>query len=186
MSDEPAEIRLWLRRLRWSLAYAPSGEREEIVSEARAHLRDALSGGKTPSTAIAGFGAAEDYARRCIAEIELASAVASQDGFAMLSIVGRNLHRSAVAATAGLFLIALAAVSLVAVGVSVAKLVDPRHAGLWRGGHAFFIGVIDDPSGARELLGYWLFPLAVAVLVLTWVLGRVVLVWAVRSLAAAR
>jgi uncharacterized membrane protein len=186
MSDEPTEIRGWLRSLRRSLARAPAAEREEIVTEASAHLRDALAKGEAPTQALAGFGAPEEYARRCIAEIELASALASQDGFAMLGVVGRNLHRSAVAASAALVLLVVAAASLVAVAVSIAKLFDPRHAGLWRGAHAFFIGVIDDPSTARELLGYWLFPLAVAVLAIAWVLGRLVLVWAVRSLAAAR
>ncbi len=52
------------------------------------------------------------------------------------------------------------------------KLSHPETAGLWVGPRHFFIGTIDDPSLAREVLGFWIFPAAVVAWVLAWVLTR--------------
>ena len=73
-----------------------------------------------------------------------------------------------------------------AVTVAVMEIQDPVHAGLWWGSTVRFVGTIDDPAMARDLLGPWLIPAAVAVLGAAWVLGRLILLAAVRTLARAR
>jgi hypothetical protein len=182
-AEVPAEMEAWLRRLGWSLASMPSTERDDIVEEARSHLREVLAAGRTPAEALAGFGRPEDYARRFIEERDIAGALASQGTGALLHVLARQVNRSVVAAIAAIGLIALSVIGLVAVVMLIVKLTDPVHAGLWRGSHQFFIGKIDDPANARELLGAWLFPLCACVLMLAWLIGRWILLWAVRGLA---
>jgi uncharacterized membrane protein len=160
-----------------------STERDDIVEETRGHLREVLAAGRTPATALAGFGRPEDYARRFIDEMDIAGALASQSTGALLRVVARQINRSVVAAIAAIAFIALSLVGVIAVMMLILKLTDPVHAGLWRGAHQFFIGKIDDPANATELLGTWLYSLCVCVLALTWLIGRWTLIWAVRGLA---
>ena len=54
------------------------------------------------------------------------------------------------------------------------------------GKEGLFIGVIDDPSKAHELLGAWIFPLAALAVLLTWLIGRVILLAALRVLPRVR
>lgn len=185
MSSIP-EIEEWLRRLKWSLASMPSAERDDIVEETRTHLREVLAAGGTPSAALAGFGRAEDYARRFIDEMRIVRALGSDDTIALLHVIARQMSRSLVAALAAIGIAALSVLALIAVLLPVLKLSDPVHAGLWRGVHQFFVGKIDNPADATELLGIWLYPLCVGVLALCWLVGRLILLWAVRRLARAR
>lgn len=168
MTSDPAEIEEWLRRLKWSLASMSSTERDDIVEETRGHLREVLAAGRTPSAALAGFGRAEDYARRFIDEMQIVGALGSQDTGALLYVVARQVNRSLVAALAVIGIVALSLLALIAVLMLVLKLSDPVHAGLWRGAHQFFIGKIDNPANATELLGSWLYPLCAGVLALSW------------------
>lgn len=183
MSSDPPEIDEWLRRLTWSLASMSSPERDNIVEETRSHLREVVAAGRTPSAALAGFGRAEDYARRFIDEMQIVGALGSQDTGALLRVIAGQIHRSLIAALAAIGIAALAALALTSVLMIILKLSDPVHAGLWRGAHQFFLGKIDDPGEATELLGTWLYPLCVAVLALTWFTGRLLLLWTVRRIA---
>jgi uncharacterized membrane protein len=186
MSSDPAEIEEWLRRLKWSLASMSSPERDNIVEETRSHLREVLAAGCSPSAALAGFGRAEDYARRFIDEMQIVGALGSQDTGALLHVVARRINRSLVAALAAIGIAALGVLTLIAILMLILKLSDPVHAGLWRGAHQFFIGKIDNPADATELLGFWLYPLCVGILALSWFIGRLLLLWAVRRIARSR
>jgi hypothetical protein len=186
MSDDPVEIQEWLRRLKWSLAAIAPFERDDIVEETRAHLRETMAKGATPSAALAGFGRPEDYARRFVDDMEVSGALGSQSTGAMLSVVGRRIHRSVVAAFTGGTILILSMFAFAALVMLAYKLSDPVHAGLWRNAHQFFIGKIDNPASATDLLGNWLYPLAAATLALAWLIGRFILLWAVRSLARDR
>lgn len=186
MSGEPAEIQTWLRQLKWSLASVPSPERDDILAETRAHLEEAIASGRTPAEALQGFGAPEEYARRFVDEMDVAGALGSQKAGAMLSVIGRRIHRSVVAAAAAVALVVLVLLAFTALTMFVFKLSDPVHAGLWRNAHEFFIGKIDNPASATDLLGNWLYPLMVAVLFAAWLLGRLILLGAMRALARPR
>jgi len=186
MSDETIEVQDWLRRLKWSLASIPSPEREDIYDETRAHLQEAVAGGQTAAAVLAGFGSPEDYARQFVDEMDVSRALGSGRASAMLATVSRRMHRSFVAAIAFGVLLLLGLFALGVGFTAAVKIVDPEHAGLWMGRAGFFIGTIDDPSTARELLGYGLFPLAALLFVLTWLIGRLILTRTLRHLAQTR
>ncbi len=183
MSSDPAEIEEWLRRLKWSLGSMSSPESDNILEEARSHLRERLATGCTPSAALAGFGRAEDYARRFLDEMQIVGALGSQDTGALLGVVTSQVHRNFVATLALTGIAALGVLALVALLMLIFKLSDPVHEGVWRGPHIFLIGKIRNPVEATELLGIWLYPLCVGVLALSWSGGRMLLLWAVRRIA---
>lgn len=187
MSSDPPEIEEWLRRLKWSLASMPAPERDNILGEARSHLREVLAAGCTPPAALARFGRADDYAQSFVDEMQIAGALGSRDTGALLHVVTSQLNRSLVATLAGIGIAALGVLALLAVVMLIAKLSDPMHAGMWRGMHGLFlIGKIKDPAAATELLGLWLYPLCVGVLALSWMSSRMLLLWAVRRIARSR
>lgn len=94
-------------------------------------------------------------------------------------------HRSLTAALAFLAVLLLAAVGVAGLTVAVMKPFDPDHLGLWvspRGD--FFLGHADTQSGRREILGMWIYLLAVLDLAAIWFAARLILLWAVRRLAS--
>jgi hypothetical protein len=186
MSSDPAQVEEWLRRLKWSLASLSPSERDDIVAETRGHLREVLAAGRTPSAALAGFGRPEEYAQRFIDDIQIVGALGSQEMGPLLRVVGRQVNRRLVAVGAALGTVALSLLALIAVTMLVLKLSDPVHAGLWCGANQFFIGKIDNPADATELLGFWLYPVCVGILTFCWIIGRLTLLSAVRTLARTR
>lgn len=176
-------VEAWLRRLHWALQPMPSPAREEIVSETRAHLVERLESGADAAELLDGFGPPDVYARQFLDEMELAHALGEQKSADLLAVIGRRVHRSLIAALAFALVVALAGLSLAAFATLLYEITDPIHSGLWRGSNQFFIGVIDDPGTARDLLGPLIWPAALAVIALSWVLGRAVLLAAARRLA---
>jgi hypothetical protein len=183
MSEDSPRIREWLRRLTWSLSAVPSPEREEIVAEAHAHLREAMANGQSAEAALAGFGAAEDYGREFVDQMDVSGALGSGRYGAMLSVVGRRVQSSFAAALAGMIMIIIGGVMAATVVVMIYKLIDPTHTGLWLGTHQFFLGKIDDPAQARDLIGGWIYLVCTLLFAAAWLLGRNVLLWTLRRLA---
>ena len=183
---EDPEVTRWLHQLNWALASVPTAEREDIVAEARAHLAESIADGHSPRDALAHFGAAETYARTFLDDIELSGALGSQRSGAMLSVLARRVHNSVVAAFGFFIVVILGAVALGVGLTGIAKIFDPVHAGLWVGPQIFAFGITGDPPHGRELLGHWIFPVAALIVALCWILGRMVLLWSLRTLARAR
>lgn len=187
MSPSPSpEITHWLRRLSWSLAAIPAPEREDIVAEITDHLNQRLQAGQAPAELLAGFGAPETYARRFLDDFELSGALGSQKSGDLAAAILRRAHRSLLAFAAVAAACLLSAGAFLVVTTAIYKVIDPAHAGLWSGRAGFFIGIIDDPTSARELLGAWIFPLAALSLVLAWLALRLILVGALRAIARNR
>jgi hypothetical protein len=186
MSSDPAEIEEWLRRLKSALASMPSPERDNILEETRSHLRERLVAGDTPSDALAGFGSPEDYAQCFVDEMRMEGALRSKDTGALLHVVTSQINRNIVAALAGIGIAVFGVFSFFAVVTLIAKVFDPVRAGVWRYPHGgFTIGIV-NPADATELLGFWLYPLCAGVLALSWLGGRMLLLWAVRRIARNR
>jgi len=183
MTGEDRDLETWLRRLRWGLAALPESERDDIVRETRAHIEESMANGRTAREAIGAFGPAEDYARAFIEERELVAAVGSEAPGSMFAVVLKRAHKSLVAASAFLLVAFIAMGALVVVAVAVIKIDDPAHAGLWIGPRQFFLGVIDDPSSAHELLGNAIYLLPPLAIVAAWYAGRSVLLWSIRRMA---
>jgi hypothetical protein len=173
----------WLERLEAALATLPAGERDDILKETRSHLAARIDSGRTPDEVLAGFGPAEGYARTLLLESGTVEPARSRS---LSSSLVRLTFRSIVAAGA-FFIVALLAASALSVAqTALYKLGNPAQAGLWRGHGGFFIGVIDDPHHGHELLGKWIFPLAVLSVVLAWLVGRWVVRRALKIIARAR
>ena len=182
---EARELEIYLRRLKWSLAEVPETERAEIIAETRAHIRERLDKGFALKEILTDFGLAEDYARGFLDERQLVGALGTQRSTDLAGAVARRAHRSLVAFAALTALILLSMSALVMAALTIMKLIDPTHVGLWISEKQKFLGIIDNPSLAREVLGNWVYPLAAAVIAFGWLAGRGVLSIAVRTLAQA-
>lgn len=176
----------WLRRFKWSLAGIGSPEREDIVAEVRAHLAERMAAGAGVTEALSAFGTPEAYARSFVEEMELARALTGERFPSLLGAVVQRAHRSAVAGAAFLAVLLLGVTALGVVMTAAMKLADPVHTGLWLGQGSFFFGKVEDPAGYRELLGGWIYPLAPLSLALAWVLGRLTLISALRTIRLRR
>jgi hypothetical protein len=184
--SEDRDVSRWLDRLTWALAGIPAAERDDIVAETRGHLAESIADGHSPRDALAHFGEAETYARTFLDDRELSGALGSQRSGAMLSVLARRVHKSLVAAFGFLLVVLLGAVAIGAGLTGIVKIFDPAHAGLWVGPGIFVLGITDDPARAHELLGYWIFPVTALMVAVSWILGRMVLLWSLRTLAKAR
>jgi uncharacterized membrane protein len=180
MSDD-RRIEDWLRRMNWALGRMPSPEREDIMAETRAHLRERLDGGQDAEAALAALGPPDVYARRFIDEMELSGALGSQKSSDLLRVVLRRVHRSLVAAVAFVALLFIGGIGVGFPIVALCKLADPTHFGLWVGPYNFSIGSNESPD-VHEVLGDYFYPMAVVATGLAWVLGRMVLLWAARTI----
>jgi uncharacterized membrane protein len=186
MSTDPAEIEEWLRQLESSLASMPSPERDNILEEARSHLRERLVAGDTPSAALAGFGSPEDYAQCFVEEMRIEGALRSKDTGALLHVVPSQIKGNLAVTVAEIGIAVLGVPSFLAVVTLIAKVFDPVRAGVWRYPHGgFTIGLV-NPAEGTELLGVWLYPLCVGVLALSWLSGRMLLLWVVKRIALSR
>lgn len=183
--SNPAEdpiLAAYLRKLRWALSALPDADRDAIVTETRSHLLDRIDAGASADQAVAALGDAEFYARDFLNAYTISAAISSRKLSQLLRALLHNIVRSAAVALAGIVIFIAWAIAIAGVHLSILKLFDPAHIGLWRGENFFFIGVIDDPSTGQELLGPWLPALALLFVVLAWALTHVLALWALRRL----
>ncbi len=180
--DNP-KLAEYARRLRWALAALPESDRDGIVAEMRSHVLDRVDAGASVDEALAGLGAPDEYAREFRESYTVASALSSRRTPRMLHalVLGAAGSLGAVCAF-GAIVIAWAAALLV-VYTAILKVSDPKHVGLWRGEHFFFIGIVDDPSTGQELLGPWITPLALVCVIAAWLITRSLALWALKRLA---
>lgn len=176
----------WLRRLKWALAAMPSPEREDIVEETRVHLQERIDAGQGAAQALAPFGEPEAYARGFIDEMELSGLLARPRFAGLLAATARRAHKSLVAALAFFAVIILGSLAVGMLVTAVWEVFDPAHAGLWIAPGEFHFGVVDDSTQARELLGPWIYPVALIIAAVCWVLGRLALISAVRTIRRRR
>lgn len=181
---DPQPLAAWLRELRWALAALPERDRDEIVAEARSHLLDRSDAGTPLASALAALGAARDYARPFLDEYRQSAALTHGRLRDLLPLVAERLLSSARAGATLAMIVAIWIPALLLASTAAVKLVHPELAGLWVGPSQRFLGTIDDPSQARELLGVWIFPLAAVALVAAWLLTRRLASSAVRRLAS--
>jgi uncharacterized membrane protein len=179
---EDDKLAVYARKLRWALASLPAAERDDIVNEMRSHVLDRIDQGVSMDEALAALGPADDYARAFRDSYAVASALSSRKLTELLSAILVNVLRSAAVAVAAVAIFLAWAAAALALNVTIWKMSDPAHVGLWRGKDFFFIGIIDDPTSGQELLGSWLPVLTLGLVVLAWVVTRVLAVWALKRL----
>ena len=182
MQKDDAKLADFLRRLRWSLSPLPQLDIDDIVAETRSHVEDRIEAGASLDDALAGIGDPALYAGRFVREHSAAKAMSTRGANALVSALLANAAGNVLAiATLAVIFVMWAFVLLVCL-VAVTKIFHPDTVGLWSGGDMFFLGIIDDPSTARELLGVWIFPLAFALLVFAILVTRRLALWALRRL----
>lgn len=180
-ADDP-RLANYARRLRWALSALPEADRDGIVAEMRSHVLDRMDAGATLADALAGLGEPEDYARGFRDAYALAYALSSRRTSNLIAALLQGAAYSALAACVGVLLLVLWAAAALVVYVAILKVSDPAHVGLWSGENFFFIGIIDDPSSGRELLGPWITPLALVCVTFAWVITHAVAVWTLKRL----
>ncbi|MEG3124017.1 HAAS signaling domain-containing protein [Sphingomonas sp. GB1N7] len=186
--ESPTEIDHYVRKLLWGLQSLPHEDRLSIAAEIHSHLTDcAAEGPQNLDKARARLGAPHLLAARYVEEYALSGALArTAPGHLLLAVIDRG-SRNVGAALAGfgaamsyLFVLAFAV-------IAVAKPIMPQNVGLWREqGGALTAGLVATrPSGADELLGPWIVPLAIASALACYLFGTQVLRSVARRLLAA-
>jgi uncharacterized membrane protein len=173
----------WLRRLEWALHAMPAKDREEITREARSHIDERRAQGIAIADVLAALGTPEEHAHGFFEEFELSEALGSRTTAGMLRVAARRIHRSAVAAVAFTLVFCVFALGVGFVLTAFMHFIDPLHWGVWYNTHMFVIGYTAKPDEARELLGALIYPVAVLSAYGCWNLGRIILLWALSSMA---
>lgn len=185
MNTQPDDPRLaaYARKLRWALSALPEADRDGIVAEMRSHVLDRVDAGASMDAALAALGAPDEYAREFRESYTVASALSSRRTGHLLHALVQGAARSAVAVGAFVAIAIAWIVAALVVYTAVLKISDPAHVGLWSGERFFFIGIIDDPSTGKELLGPWITSVALLFVIAAWLLTRSIAVWALKRLA---
>ncbi len=186
-SESGDRMERYLLRFRLALGNTPEAEKKEIVSDIRCHIAERVD--ESDQTAVEALtqtldalGSPESLAQIYRAEGLLNRAAAGSSPWLLV----RATFVWALTGIEGLFaLLALFvgyATALSFLACAVLKPIFPDHVGVWVDPPLFTFGVIYSPP-ARELLGYWIIPIAlvigVSLLVLTTRCGR----WLIRRFA---
>ena len=157
----------YLAQLRRCLGELPPEEVHDILQEIRGHIleRAEASGELTEERLVSilkSLGRPEEIAPLYQVDSVVAKARASLSP----RVVMRGIQRWSVVSGWGLVLFVLGVVGYATgfslVLSSIAKIMSPDHVGAWVHGGRFSIGTVSDP-GARDVLGWWLVPVGLAV-----------------------
>jgi len=165
------EADAYLKRLRWALSHLPVEDREEIVTETRAHFSERMAQGAAFEEVAASFGEPEAYARRFLENYEISVALSSGSPLRMMGTAVKAIGRGvgSFLAVTGLIVFYLTALTFVL--MAILKPIMPEQVGFWTGDDLFLLGIVSDPvvggmglvgdpTGAEERLGYWIIPLS--------------------------
>lgn len=156
-TELPAGATTFLRALGQGLASLPPGERDEIVAEVEAHLRERhAAGAEAPE---ADFGPPEDYAGQFLDERALAGAVADGTTLAL----GRALFARARSLAEAVLVVGplffLQGVSVLLLVLAALKPVLFQRVGYFTNGRGgAWVGFSDGSSGDVDVLGWWTVP----------------------------
>lgn len=163
-------IERYLLQVRAGLRRLPDADVAEILQELRSHIQERAEASGTPTeaairAALDSLGSPRDLARMYITENMMSRAAASRSPWLIL----RGMYRWAGMSVWGfvIFLMALIGYALGAGFFVCAALKPffPANVGLWWRSNPLLVnlgGQWPVPHGARELLGWWLIPVAIA------------------------
>jgi len=180
--SEQDDINTWLGYLEQVLAPLPAGERADIVGEARAHLEERVSAGLSATSALAGFGKAEAYARPFLDDHKLDTALSSRSSMAMakalLSVAGQSL--TAILGLIGFLVFGVT--TLAAIACILLKIARPEMVGLWLAPDVVWLGIATHRPAAPEMLGGWIYVVLAALVIFDAALARLSLILALKGL----
>lgn len=172
---EESRIDAYLAELSRALRGMSETDRSDILQEIRAHLEHRAGEGRLDE-ALKSLGSAQACARGFIDELKLQQAFTdrgpAQTFGALFALASQRFTAAIGLLVSGVFFLFAAGFAFTA----FYELVNPEAAGLWSNPDTgtFFLGVIDttDLGGATDLLGGWLFPLAVVLSLVSLVIGQ--------------
>jgi uncharacterized membrane protein len=180
----------YLQKVRAGLRGLPATEAEEIVRELRSHILDrAGSAGELPESGVAAalvkLGDPEDLAAQYTTENLMARAERTRSPWLIL----RGIFRWASLSFAGFFVFLGAligyATAFAFLFCAVAKPFAPKTIGLWirdtsLSSFSASLGTVNANAGAREVLGWWIIPIGMAVGVALFLLTTRFGLWSIR------
>ena len=164
-SSAQPKTQSYLARVRTALRGMPEREIEDILRELRRHIDD-LSGpdGRDAEAALKSLGDPVNLAKKYRAENQMLQAECSGSPLLILAALRHTMRNrlGQITATA-LYLFAYINMAMLW-AAAIEKLLAPSRGGLWYvPGDWWSISLVifDNPApGARELLGWWLVPIA--------------------------
>jgi len=131
MTDLPDDVSTWLDSLNKALDGLPEAEREEVMAEAQAHIRDRLDQGLTGAQSLDGFGSADAYAEDFLDTYRVERALEGRHHGQMIATLW-TLWQRRLNALFGL--VGAVGFSLLAVGgltLGIARLLMPGRVQIW-------------------------------------------------------
>lgn len=167
-----SRIENYLARVRVALRGLPEGEIEDILRELRSHVEElAGADGREVDGALGSLGDPVELAKTYRAERELVQAECSSSPLVILQGL-RHASRSRLGRMTSTALYAFGYILVLTLWAgAIEKVFAPSRTGLWyTPGNLWSLTLVtggNQPPGARELLGWWLIPVA---LVTGWIL----------------
>ncbi len=181
-AQDAADIETWLGYLEQVLTPLPAAEREDIVIEARAHLEERVAAGLSATSALAGFGKAETYARAFLDDYALTHALDSRRALTMAKTLFRVAGQSLIATIGLIAFLVFSITTLAAIACILVKIARPELVGLWIGQDVFVLGIATTRPAAPEMLGSWIYVVLAALVFFDAIFARLSLVLALKGL----
>ena len=181
-AQDAADIEIWLGYLEQVLAPLPASEREDIVVEARAHLEERVAAGLSATSALAGFGKAEHYARAFLDDHKLNTALDSKRSMTMLKTLISVSGKSLIATLGLIGFLVFGVTTLAAIACILLKIARPEMVGLWLAPDVFVLGAATTRPAAPEMLGNWIYVVLASLVFFDALLARFSLVLALKGL----
>jgi hypothetical protein len=190
-NNDRQKVETYLNRVRRRLRGLNDQAAREILDELRSHVLDKAPAGV--DAALASLGSPEELASQYVTDDLLARAEVSRSPFRIL----QSLFRWASLSVAGFFVL-LGSITGYFLGAALIlcallKPFFPRNAGLWAipdgaGDSAISLrlGMTNSPVDGRELLGWWIIPIGLAVGCTLVILTTRFALWCVRQYRRSR
>lgn len=170
MTDLAAD---YLQRLERVLRSLPSEERTAIITEIKSHIDDRTAATGLPvSDALDSLGDPIELGRAYVDQYRLEDAVIhSAHGTLLVTILERT-GRSLLAGLFGVFAVISYLFAATFATMAVLKPILPQFVGLWMRGGAYSFGILTGFEQEKELLGYWIIPIALVLGIACFLAGR--------------
>ncbi len=181
MTSLPASVDLYLARLCRALGEADPGEKDEIVSDIRCLIQEHVEvGGESVAAVLSRLGPAEALADSYRVEGLLSRAAHGSGPLDLIRAACRWSLRGLMGfATAALVFYGYLT-GLAFLVVALVKPFLPAKTGLFVGHGLFLYGIDPGSWSERELLGYWIIPISIAISLFCFVLTTRLARWIIR------
>jgi|SRR5580658_8299125 uncharacterized membrane protein len=168
----------FLTSLETRLKGLKKSDRIEIQKELSSHIYESMNSSEDKPElekllgSIEKLGSLDDITQPIVADYMIRYAGSTLNPTVLLNAFAANKGRSVQRFVIGGLLIVFSILTLTFVMVSLLKLFRPDM-GLYIGRNVFVLGTVDRQTQAKEILGYWIIPIAgVLTVLLLWMASR--------------